>query len=254
MSDLLKDDNPLAPYDNKTKQAVKIAFDNIANDWDRLRGNPWPVLLQFFEKNICSNAFSNDLMLDLGCGNGRHTLLFTEKSRHIIGVDFSKELLKIANKNCKSQKISNVSYIMADVTALPFREEVFFRIIFLATLHHIPMRENRLESIKILEYILKSGGYCLISVWRKWQKRFFWHFFKEFFIFLFTFKSFKEFGDIYIPWNKHNGETIQRFHHLFSQREMKSIFHKTRFQIELMENLGGPTQRDNIFCILKKPD
>ena len=235
----------------KTKQSVKESFEEIASDWDRLRGNPWPVLLEFLENSDVKESFSSDYLLDLGCGNGRHMLFFADKSKRAIGVDFVTGLLEIARKKSISQGIDNVSYIMADITALPFRKGVFSNILFLATLHHIPMQENRLVALTEVKHILKNGGLCLISVWRKWQKRFFWHFFKQSFVHVFTFKSFKEFGDIFIPWKKQDDVIVQRFYHLFSRREMKKLLKKTELDIASMENFGGPTQRDNLFCIIK---
>ncbi|MFX1298892.1 MAG: class I SAM-dependent methyltransferase [Promethearchaeota archaeon] len=236
----------------KTKQSVKNCFEIIAKDWDRLRGNPWPVLLEFFEKFNRLDYFCNENLLDLGCGNGRHTLLFADKTEYVIGVDFSFDLLKIAKEKSYSNNINNVSYVMADISALPFRNHAFSSILFLATLHHIPMRENRLEALRETERILKMGGYCLISIWRTWQKRFFWHFFKQVFINILKLKSFKEFGDIFIPWKQQNGVIVQRFYHLFSQREVRKLVEKTEFQVLLLKNFGGPTQRDNIFSLIKK--
>jgi len=236
----------------KTKQLVRESFEKIAKDWDRLRGTPWPVLLEFFKRFNYIDSFCGDFLLDLGCGNGRHTLFFADKSQFIIGVDFSFELLKIAKKKCNLQEINNVSYVMADITALPFKKNIFSGVIFLATLHHIPYQKNRLKVLKEIKNILKKDGYCLISIWRKWQRRFFWHFLKQFLWYLFTFKSFQEFGDIYIPWKQQNGVIVQRFYHLFSKKEIKKLIKKTKFQIILMENFGGPTNRDNIFSIIKK--
>ena len=235
----------------KTKQSVKDSFEEIARDWNRLRGNPWPVLLEFFEKNNVIDSFSNEYLLDLGCGNGRHMLFFADKSKSVIGVDFVFGLLKIAREKSISQGIDNINYVMADITALPFREGVFSSILFLATLHHIPMHENRLVALREVKHILSKGGVCLISVWRKWQKRFFWHFFKQSFVHALTFKSYKEFGDIFIPWKKQDHVIVQRFYHLFSRREMNKLLQKAELHVASMEKFGGPTQQDNLFCIVK---
>lgn len=233
---------------SETRQSVKYAFERIARDWDRLREKPWPVLRKFFEKYDYLHLFQNDYLLDLGCGNGRHSLLFSDKTNHVIGVDFSLNLLKIAKKKADQQNIDNVSYVMADITLLPFKNEAFSSIIYLSTLHHIPMKMNRLKNLMDINRILKQDGYCLISVWRRWQKRFFWHFFKQ----LFKPSHSGEFGDINIPWKKQDGVVVQRFYHLFSQKELKKIIQSLEFQLVLMKNFGGPTNRDNIFVVLKK--
>jgi tRNA (uracil-5-)-methyltransferase TRM9 len=233
-------------------QSVKTAFETIASDWDRLREKPWTVIMAFLEKYYCVTFFDGGYLLDLGCGNGRHSLLFSNRADYTIGIDFSLNLLRIATKKRNALQIDNVSYILADISFLPLKSEIINNIIFLATLHHIPYSGNRLSALIELKRILKPLGNCLITVWRRWQKRFFWYFLKEFFHYLVKFKSFSEFGDLFIPWTKQTGELIQRFYHLFTQREMKKLTKKAEFQILLMKNFGGATQKENIFTLLKK--
>jgi len=229
-------------------RSVKLAFELIADDWNRLREKPWPVLISFLNEFDHLKQFNNNVLLDLGCGNGRHSIFFAKHSASIVGVDFSFEILRIAKKKTEAQKIDNISYVLADLNALPFKENIFTRIIYLSTFHHIPTRQKRQENLIKVGNILKKGGYCLISVWRKWQKRFFWHFFKQ----IFNPRRSGEFGDIYIPWKKQNGVFVQRFYHLLSQRELRKIIEGSGFQIVLMKNLGGPTNKDNIFVVLKR--
>jgi len=237
---------------SKIKLSVKNSFEKIAKDWNRLRGDPWPILLDFFKTYDYAEHFSNGILLDLGCGNGRHALLYAAENIKVIGVDFSFELLKIARRRCEEGHINNIDYVMADFTALPFRKSVVSSIFFLATFHHIPKQENRLKTLKEIEEVLQYNGFCLISIWRKWQKRFLRHFFKEGLEKMVTLKRMKEFGDIFIPWKQQDGTEIQRFYHLFSQREIKKLVQNTKFQIKLIKNFGGPTRKDNIFVVLKK--
>ncbi|MHA1267277.1 MAG: class I SAM-dependent methyltransferase [Candidatus Helarchaeota archaeon] len=239
------------------KKSVKKAFDVIARDWNRLRERPWKVLLNFIEKYHLKKLFSKGILLDIGCGNGRHSILLAEGNDQVIGVDFAVNLLKIAVEKCKSQGIQNASFVLADTSALPFKTNTFSNVIYLSTLHHIPTQEIRVESLKDLKRILKTQGICLISVWRRWQKRFFWYFFKQFFIIQFfklkiiKLKRALEFGDIEISWKMQEGNEIQRFYHLFSKRELVKLLKAVGFEIILRKNFGGPTHRDNIFVIFK---
>ena len=235
-----------------SSHSIKSAFEIIAQDWNRLREKPWPVLIEFLKKIDDFKFDSKDYLLDLGCGNGRHSLFFSNKVAHVIGVDFSCNLLRIANKKRKTLNIDNISYLMADISSLPFKAEMFNKIIFLATLHHIPNRMNRLSSLNEIKRMLKSSGSCLITVWRRWQKRFFWHFFKQLFHYLLKLKSFGEFGDIFIPWTRQDGEIVQRFYHLFTHREIRKLIKKAGFQMVLSEIIGGAMQRENIFAIVTK--
>ncbi len=240
----------MAGDSHDSRSAVKLAFELIADDWNRLREKPWPVLLNFLERENNLKYFHEDLLLDLGCGNGRHSIFFAGHSTQVVGIDFSLNLLKIAKEKSKSHNVDNVSFILADVNALPFKKNIFTNIIYLSTLHHIPTIEKRQKNLAQIKQILKKRGICLISVWRKWQKRFFWHFFKQ----IFKSSSSQELGDIKIPWKKQNGVIVQRFYHLFSHRELKKLVQKVQLQTVLRKNFGGPTHQDNIFIILRKLD
>lgn len=224
---------------------MKTAFERIAADWNRLREKPWPVLVKFFEKFRCKHCFENGILLDLGCGNGRHSLIFADSSDYVIGIDFSIKLIEIAKKKTDILHIGNVSYVLADASFLPFRRDSISNVVYLSTLHHIAKRENRQKNLQEILMVLKKKGYALISVWRRWQKRFFWFFLKG----LLGFSRGAEFGDIQIPWKKQDGEEIQRFYHLFSKRELSKLLTRGGFQIALMVVFGGPTQRDNIFAL-----
>ncbi|MDD1779147.1 MAG: methyltransferase domain-containing protein [Candidatus Helarchaeota archaeon] len=233
-------------------QSVKQAFETIAPDWDRLREKPWAVVMNFLEKYNYVHLFDDGYLLDLGCGNGRHSLLFSNRAGHVLGIDFSLNLLRIAKKKRNQLCIDNISYIIADISFLPIKNEIINNSIFLATLHHIPCSANRQSTLLEIRRVLKPLGNCLVTTWRRWQKRFFWHFLKEIFHNLVKFRSFSEFGDIFIPWIKQTGEPIQRFYHLFTQREMKKLSKQAGFQIVLIKNYGGATQKENIFTLLKK--
>lgn len=55
---------------------------------------------------------ANDRVLDLGCSNGYVTKLLSQRANQVIGVDYSRDLLKIAEKENKS---SNITYHQSDL-------------------------------------------------------------------------------------------------------------------------------------------
>jgi len=54
-------------------------------------------------------------VLDLGCGTGGHALILAKRGYEIVGVDRSKEMLKIARDKAKSAKL-DVEFIESDIT------------------------------------------------------------------------------------------------------------------------------------------
>jgi len=56
------------------------------------------------------NIDKKDLVLDLGCGNGQHSLKTARKCRKIIAVDYDNKQLDIARKTKSDQKIENAFF------------------------------------------------------------------------------------------------------------------------------------------------
>ncbi len=55
----------------------------------------------------------NDKVLDLGCGNGRHTIELNKKGYDVDGLDFSSHLLSIAKKDAKQEGL-NIDFYKQD--------------------------------------------------------------------------------------------------------------------------------------------
>lgn len=75
---------------------------------------------------------SKDTILELGCGSGRWAVSLAPLVGHYTGVDFSRQLLNIAQANCKSVGIENVEFIESSVEN--FHATRTFSIIYLSGL------------------------------------------------------------------------------------------------------------------------
>ncbi|MBN2571683.1 MAG: class I SAM-dependent methyltransferase [Ignavibacteriales bacterium] len=70
------------------------------------------------------NHIRNANILELACGSG-DAVKFLNSDIFFTGVDISKGLLKIANKNFHQNKFSNTELFVADVCDLPFQNDYF---------------------------------------------------------------------------------------------------------------------------------
>ncbi|PIR97600.1 MAG: hypothetical protein COT91_00410 [Candidatus Doudnabacteria bacterium CG10_big_fil_rev_8_21_14_0_10_41_10] len=108
-------------------------------------------------KPITSDFFKDKVVLDGGCGKGRHVYLAAEfGARDVIGIDLS-EAIDVAFLN--TRKFSNVHLIQADIYNLPFKQ-VFDYIYSIGVLHHLP---DPKRGFLTLTSHLKPGG--SISAW-----------------------------------------------------------------------------------------
>lgn len=73
------------------------------------------------------------LVLDYGCGGGWLSRRIYNWGFDVIGVDLSKKLVKVAKFVCRDGE-----FVVCDATRLPFRDSVFYFVIGVSILHHLP--------------------------------------------------------------------------------------------------------------------
>jgi len=119
---------------------------------------------------------SNSLVLDLACGDGRHTSKLSENTRHVLALDLSSNNLKMAKKKCPVNQ--KVSFITGSMFSLPFRRSVFNGIWLSQAFEYVPpdMRERFLT---LLNRVLKPKGILYMSV-ESWMYPSFWKSLREF--------------------------------------------------------------------------
>ncbi len=87
-----------------------------------------------------SSFFEGKLVLDAGCGTGRHAVLAARfGSSRVIAFDFS-DAVEVAAAN--SRELANVDVVQADILSPPFRtdepERMFDLVYSIGVLHHLP--------------------------------------------------------------------------------------------------------------------
>jgi len=117
----------------------------------------------------------NDVVLDLGCNNGQHSLRVAKKCKKVTGLDYDKDQLKIAKALSKDRKIYNCKFVKHDLEKkLVFKNNFFDKVLCLDVLEHINSRDKLLREIK---RVLKPKGLAFIAVpnietsWKRLQKK-----------------------------------------------------------------------------------
>jgi ubiquinone/menaquinone biosynthesis C-methylase UbiE len=64
-------------------------------------------------------------ILDAGCGAGRFAVSIAGRSGHVTGVDISEGMVRRANQIAGHFGISNATFSVADIRALPFADDTF---------------------------------------------------------------------------------------------------------------------------------
>lgn len=218
----------------KSKLGIMRTYDSIASDFNITRYKPWPSTEKFanhFEKG--------DLILDLGCGNGRDLRHFESKGIKIVGLDISSEQLKVVRARAKEVPM----LVRGDVCELPFGSGSARGAILVATLHHLVNEEERVNALCEVHRCLKNGGRCLAGVWAREQKKF-----EE------NMDNAKselgeawEAGDMLLDWKMPSGTIFKRYYHLFSEEEFDGLLGRTPFTV-----VGREFVCDNHYAVLEK--
>ena len=108
-----------------------------------------------------------DLVLDIGCGEGRHSLgLYVDREVNAIGIDLSTEDLKIAKSRIKDFTVtdtnkSSCAFGVGDIQLLPFKDNAYDAVICSEVLEHLESLDNAVSEIV---RVLKPGGVLAVSV------------------------------------------------------------------------------------------
>ena len=116
----------------------------------------------------------NDVVLDLGCGNGQNSIKTAKLAKVVIGVDISQDLLNLAKKSAQLEKVSNITFGRINLEEkLRLKDESFEKLLFLDVLEHL---KNRNQILSEARRVLKPKGLLLLGVpnsqtsWKKLQR------------------------------------------------------------------------------------
>jgi ubiquinone/menaquinone biosynthesis C-methylase UbiE len=94
--------------------------------------------------------------LEIGCGTGAFARRLAERSQHVMALDLSSEMIRLART--QSAQLSNIEFQLSDIRDQALAAESFDCIASIATLHHLPYGDMLLK----MKAALKPGGVLLV--------------------------------------------------------------------------------------------
>ncbi|XP_073978123.1 tRNA (carboxymethyluridine(34)-5-O)-methyltransferase alkbh8 [Rhodnius prolixus] len=219
---------------------VGETYSNIADHFSLTRYKPWPQVLEFVQDFPVGS-----LVLDVGCGNGKY---FGYRNNIFeVGSELCSSLALI----CRKRGFETVNN---NCLSLPFKDNIFDRVICIAVLHHLCTLKRRQRAINELVRVLRHGGRALVYVWAEKQNEEETPEMKQEYdyqengsavginvklnsivtlpVIANNGKNFKR-KDILVPWRTNedcnNVKTFLRYYHIFEEKEL----------IDLCLSVGG---------------
>jgi ubiquinone/menaquinone biosynthesis C-methylase UbiE len=144
---------------------VRKYFDSIAHEYSDQHGNP-DQLLKYRTGILKNEALirESDVILELCCGTGDHILALAEFSGRGVGIDFSPEMVKVANKRILQKELQNKIVCQVDnaVKLDSLKNESFDKAVCVGSLEHIPDKASVIEAV--FRVLKPSGRFVCLTV------------------------------------------------------------------------------------------
>lgn len=104
----------------------------------------------------------DETALDIGCGDGLHTMLIGERVGHVIGIDVNEDFVARARRYGKQySRKASTEFIAQPLEKIGFPDARFDLIFSICVIEHI---ENHQEVLRECRRILKPGGRIVFTV------------------------------------------------------------------------------------------
>lgn len=139
-------------------------FNDLGADWETIVNARDTQRETYFIQSALSKKGTT---LDLCCGTGRHSIILSKRGLTMIGLDLSKNLLNIAKRNMKHERVK-FPLVRADMRHFPFRNEIFDAVICMFTsFGYLPSENEDIKSFKEIRRTLRKSGKFLLDVANK---------------------------------------------------------------------------------------
>lgn len=135
-------------------------------DWNNTEKERWMIPSE--DSVYLAKKWSDERarsILDLGCGLGRHALLFAQNGYKVTAVDLAKTAVEITKENMRENQLDFMCKV-ADMMKLPFANDAFDRVFSYHVISHQDTEGVR-KVIDEITRVLKPGGKVFLTLCSK---------------------------------------------------------------------------------------
>ncbi len=204
-------------------------------------------------RRIVDALNGNEIILDIGCGNGELARTLSHRSHHglYLGLDFSIPLLREAEREPFNFP---VRFLQMNLTSLPvetaaIRNSSFDIVFAFAVLHHIPRAGLRENIVKEVRTKLKPEGRFILSNWQFLESPRSKSKIQPWTTIDLTLQDVDP-GDYLLDWRQ-GGKGLRYIHH-FDETELAELARGSGFEIIETFYSDGENKRSGLYQVWEK--
>ena len=143
---------------------------SVFNDYSRYynllyKDKPYKEEVDFVNGLIRKNYIGTPKsLLDLGCGTGRHDLIFAELGYDVIGVDMSEQMVAIAKQKSKESH-KGAEFQIGDIRSLRLNKQFDVVVSLFHVFSYQVTNEDLNKAFVTVKTHLKNGGIFIFDFW-----------------------------------------------------------------------------------------
>ena len=107
----------------------------------------------------------NDVVVDFGCGPGFFTIELAKRSKRVVAIDISPEMLKKVESKATKAKVSNLQFLQSDGKNIQLKDDAV-DLILLVTVYH-EVGDNEIVLKEFHRVLKPTGKLAIVEVIKK---------------------------------------------------------------------------------------
>jgi ubiquinone/menaquinone biosynthesis C-methylase UbiE len=111
-----------------------------------------------YYQGLISSFCKNKKLLEIGCGTGKNSILWTKYGADVVGIDISSQRISNAKEMARERRL-RAEFFEMNVEEMDFKDDSFDIVVGSSILHHLDIEKACHE----VSRVLKQGGHAIFS-------------------------------------------------------------------------------------------